>query len=634
MPMTGRRRRRRRNSTDATAITELGDAFTALHRRHRGKHALFERLTGPEQLWWRCCADAVRSRSAWLYGDQAEQCMALISGEDLARGDRTVTSAAAATLRMSRALAITDEEVALDLARQAAGSWRSAGAPAPVSAGLPLPRERALASVYPGLRGRVERLLAVLDRSDREPGNALATISVLMLAGAQPAGRTVRMPIALTATYAGQVIGVAGTLRLCAFPGGPAGLFPDPSAAQATPRYDRDFAHALNLAWALAAGNQSGARCALWRLELDPTLEAWTVDGSSLGAAIFVAVHELLWRGPVSVPRVLTVPAGLFTGLRSRRATTGVLAGDSSGADGPANRKARRIRLGAVQGLVVKGLAAQSNGWQLVAPQTNQEPDQNHVPEAVRVSWVRTIHGADKRARHIRWGRIALLTVVVLGLAGFATERISAGAPTSAGGPPGLVFESNPPTAGLLTGPQLQALLVPISRFPASYIYENEQVANSGSTLEYVPYLLGCQDFEQLIELGSQGLGSAANASATFPNTKGTHEFNQGIFEFWNTGQAKAFFTNTRALLSSCFADAAAQEIYSTVHSATITGLPAFTDTIKTDIGIDTTLFAVQGLNVYFAGAYSPNSHVLPTAPSLSSLVIQLVANVHAHPAG
>jgi hypothetical protein len=54
-----------------------------VQRRQHGKHGLFEHLTGPEQLWWRCCGGAVRSSDAWLNGNQADQALALIRGEDL-----------------------------------------------------------------------------------------------------------------------------------------------------------------------------------------------------------------------------------------------------------------------------------------------------------------------------------------------------------------------------------------------------------------------------------------------------------------------------------------------------------------------------------------------------------------------
>ena len=269
--------------------------------------------------------------------------------------------------------------------------------------------------------------------------------------------------------------------------------------------------------------------------------------------------------------------------------------------------------LGAVGELAAKGRAARANGWQLVAPQANRDPDGARVPEVVRVSWAATARGADRHARQVRPLRIVLVVVAALVLASFVNARVSAG--TASGGavqaqPQAPVSTSLPPTAGLLTGPQLQALLVPVSRFPASYTFENELAGNSGPSLVDVPYLLGCDNFAQLPDLGSQDLGAAAEASATLQNTKDTNEFNQGIFQFWNHDQATAFFAKAHALLSSCFANT--QDIHNTVHSTATNGLPAFTDTMTTDIGIGATLFAVQGVSVYFAGAYSPNSHLIP----------------------
>jgi hypothetical protein len=69
------------------------------------------------------------------------------------------------------------------------------------------------------------------------------------------------------------------------------------------------------------------------------------------------------------------------------------------------------------------------------------------------------------------------------------------------------------------------------------------------------------------------------------------------------------------------------------VRTAATGARPAFTAVITTDINTDETLIAVQGVNVYFAGTFSPNSHVLPAKPALSSIVADLAADAKAQAA-
>jgi WD40 repeat protein len=66
-----------------------------VQERQLGKSDQFDRLTGSRQLWWRCCRDAVRARSAWLRQSQADQALKCIRvavafspyGKTLATGD-------------------------------------------------------------------------------------------------------------------------------------------------------------------------------------------------------------------------------------------------------------------------------------------------------------------------------------------------------------------------------------------------------------------------------------------------------------------------------------------------------------------------------------------------------------------
>jgi hypothetical protein len=630
------RRMRRRETVDETILAN--DALLAVQRRQFGKHALFERLTGPEQLWWRSCGSAARSSGGWPSGRQAEQLLALIRGEDLAHSDGAAAAAAAAVLSLSQALTIPDEGDARDLVNAAADDWRSA-CPAVVMPRTqpPLAVDRALARVVPSLRSRAAALLAGLDSAGQDPGQAMSAISILLMAGAEPQGRTVRSSVALTGTRSDDVIGVGGRLEVRTVPGGPAGLYPDPSMLLTLPASDRDLAPALDLAWQFAAGTGAEGRCVLWRLLLAPQLRTWTVDGTTLGAAFAVAVHQVLRQGPASVPRVLTRLAGFFSRLRPSCAVTGALMREPAGADiVEAGSPSRSLRLAAVDGLVAKSRVARANSWRLVAPLANRELDQARVPEALRMSWVATARDADRRARQVRLGRGALVVVVVLALVGLAYQRIPGVAPAPAAvytqrpqQPQVTLPPSPPPTAGLLTGPQLQSLLVPAAQFPANYEIENEQASNSGPTLEYGPYLLGCQDFSELPEIGTYDLGSAAEASASIDNDKQTNQFNQGIFEFWNQSGAATFFATARSLYNSCFTDV--EDVKYVLRPVDIDGLQAFAETETNDLGADTTIFAVKGVDVYFGGVYSFNSHVLPAVPSLSSLIKNLVANVDAH---
>jgi len=626
---------RRRETVDETVV--VSDALLAVQRRQSGKHALFERLTGPEQLWWRCCGSAVRSSSTWLSSRQAEQLLALIRGEDLARSDGATAAAATAALSLSQALTILDEEAARDLVNAAADGWRSAR-PAAVMPRTqpPLAIDRALARVAPTLRIRAAALLAGLDDASQDLGQAMSAISILLLAGPEPRGHTVRIPVALTGTRPGDVIGVGGRLEVRTVPGGPTGLFPDPSMLLAVPASDCDLAPVLDLAWQFAAGKGAEGRCVLWRLSLAPQLRAWTIDGATLGAAFAIAVHQALWRGPTSAPRVLTRLAGFFSRLRSGCAVTGELVWEQPEADiVEPGAPSRALRLGAVAGLVAKSRVARANRWRLVAPLTNRELDQGRVPEALQVSWAATARDADRRTRQVRVGRVALAVIAVLALAGLAYERIPGVAPTPVAvytqpppQPQVTLPPSPPPSAGLLTGPQLRSLLVPAAQFPSDYEVENEEIGDSGPTLEYVPYLLGCQDFSELSEIGTYDLGSAAEASATINNDKHTNQFNQGIFEFWNQGGASTFFATARSLYSSCFT--AVEDVKYVLRPVAINGVQAFSETETNDLGVDSMIFALKGVDVYFAGGYSFNSHVLPTVPSLSSLIKKLVANVDA----
>ena len=395
------------------AITELSGA---LAEGAPGSLPLFEKLTGDDQLRWRCCRDAAQSQPDWLSHDDHDRALRLISDTELQASHGAVSRAAKAADLVSGALAEAASGMSQALTR-AAGCW--ADSPAVLMAGgESFSPEKAAASAAPHLRERVARVLACLDSVTTDAGQAMVAICALLLAAGQPdAGRVVRVPVVFARPGERPASrGVAGTLELREFPPGPTGLFPDPRGMR-NRRADAAFDAGLRLAWQFAAGASRRGRCVLWSLSLDEGVPDYAIDGGSLGAAFAVALRELLRRPRGSRPGLFAVPRAFFVGLRpSARSPASLPCSSPQPTDQVTPRAADGPWLDRVGDMDAKLDAAQAKGLRLVAPAANRASAQ---PRAiVHVDWAETIHQADRYARRVRPMRIIVTAIAILAVAG------------------------------------------------------------------------------------------------------------------------------------------------------------------------------------------------------------------------
>lgn len=403
-----------------SAIIELEEALAGGKSR---SIQLYERLTGSEQLWWRCCRDAAQSQPYWLQHGDHDKALQVISDTELVASRGVVARAAEAADLVCRALVAPvgparPASALSEAVAQAADCWDSSPAVLMTEEPVSTP-ELAAASAHPALRDRVRQVLACLDNVSTDAGQAMVAICALLLAAEQPdAGRTVRVPVvfARPGEQPAASRGVAGTLELREFPPGPPGLFPDPRGMR-NRRADSLFDAGLGLAWQFAAGAGRGGRCVLWRLSLDAGVPDYAIDGGSLGAAFAVALRELLRRPRGSRPGLLAGPRAFFVGLRPRCAITGVLATQRPPAYGKvASPTADGPWLDKVGDMDAKLDAAKAKGLRLVAPAANRASA--HPPATVTVDWAETIHQADRYARRVRPARVAVTAAALIAVAG------------------------------------------------------------------------------------------------------------------------------------------------------------------------------------------------------------------------
>jgi WD40 repeat protein len=403
-----------------SAITELEQVLVT---GKPGGLQLHEKLTGGEQLWWRCCRDAVQSRPYWPRHADHDRALQVISGSELVASRGAVSRAAEAADLMCRALTEPAEPngppgTLSEIITRAADRWD--GSPIVLPAKQPVfAPDKAVASASPALQGRVGEVLACLDNIGANAGQAMAAICALLLAAERPdASRVAAVPVVFARPGARSPAsrGVAGILELREFPPGPAGLFPD-SRGMRNRRADPAFDAGLELAWQFAAGAGRGGRCVLWRLSLDGGAPDYAIDGGSLGAAFAVALRELLRRPRGSRLGLLAVPRAFFVGLRPRCAITGVLATQRPTAyDQPESRTGPW--LDKVGDMDAKLDAAKASGLRLVAPAANRD---SALPRATTpVHWAETIYQADRYARRVRPVRTALAVAAVLVVAGIS----------------------------------------------------------------------------------------------------------------------------------------------------------------------------------------------------------------------
>jgi WD40 repeat protein len=405
------------------AITELS---AVLAGGTAGGLQLFEKLTGSEGLWWRCCRDAAQGRHSWLVHSDHDEALRVIRDTELKDSRCAVWRAAEAAGLISRGLAAPagsarPGSLLREVVVRAADCWD--GSPAVLAAGgASLMPESAAASAVPSLRDRVGGVLACLDSVSTDARQAMVAICALLLAAARPdAGRVVRVPVVFARPGQGAVAprGVAGTLELREFPPGPAGLFPDPRELRSR-RTDPQFDAGLRLAWQFATGANRGGRCVLWRLSLDGGVPDYAIDGGSLGAAFAVALCELLRTSRGSRPAPLAVPRAFFTGLRPGCAITGVLASQRPSAYGqPASRTASGPWLDQVGDMDAKLEAAGAKRLRLVAPAANRASAQPRA--TVHVYWAQTIGQANRYVRRVRPVRTAITATALLAVIGTST---------------------------------------------------------------------------------------------------------------------------------------------------------------------------------------------------------------------
>jgi WD40 repeat protein len=396
-----------------SAITELSRALAA---GRPGGLQLFEKLTGNERLWWRCCLNAVQIQPSWLQYPDHDQALRLIRDTELVASAGAVLRAAEAVDLISQALATGTSVPAAQLSEltaHAIARWDDSLAE-PMSGATGFTPKRAVASAVPGLRDQVEAVLASLENVGTDGGQTMAAICVLLLAADRPdMGRAVRVPVVFERPGEKQASsGVAGTLELREFPPGPSGLFPDPRGLRIR-RADSAFDTGLRLAWQFAADAGRGGQCVLWRLSLDAGVPDYAIDGGSLGAAFAVALRELLRRPHGSGHGPLAALRAFFIGLRPKCAITGLLTERPPAAyEQSSARTAKGPWLDEVGGMDAKLEAARIKGFRLVAPAANRAAA--HPRAAVPVDWAETIQQADRYARRIRPIRTAIASMALV----------------------------------------------------------------------------------------------------------------------------------------------------------------------------------------------------------------------------
>ena len=409
----GRARNLGTGAPPAPAISELS---MVLSERTIGSLQLFEKLTGSEQLWWRCCRDAIRVQPSWLLDGDHDKALQVISDTELAASRGAVSRAALAADLVCRALAApsgpTYAATLREVAARAADHWDGSLAVL-MPGGASFAPEAAAASAVPHLQDRLRQVLACLDRVTTDARQAMVAICALLLAADQRGpDRVVSVPVVFARPGERSSRGVAGTLELREFPSGPAGLFPDPSGMRDR-RGDPAFADGLRLAWKFATTASRSPKCVLWRLSLDGGVPDYAIDGGSLGAVFAVALRELLRVPRGSRSRFLAAPRAFFIGLRPRCAITGALAMERPSAyEHQAPRAGGGPWLGKVGDMDAKLDAARVKRLRLVAPAANR------APEETGVDWAHTVHQADRYARRVRPVRTAVTAIAVLAMAG------------------------------------------------------------------------------------------------------------------------------------------------------------------------------------------------------------------------
>ncbi|WP_248958624.1 WD40 repeat domain-containing protein [Sphaerisporangium perillae] len=402
----------RRRLSHRTALEErFGDLAT---RRGASGGALLDRLIGREQLWWKCCQEAVREDPGWLFQSQAERWRSWINKNAPDDGPAGRNPADPAYL-VARALGCPFSPCRehLEALRPAAEAWDESRL---LPSGPPLGDFALPGRAVPGAPERVALRLGSLLDTASGPAQVMVGLTALLLAGAERRKRpVVRVSVVFDRADhgdTGQEDGTAGVLELREFPAGPVGLFPDPQAMAGASSGGHSFAASLSHAWQASPWVDKG-RCVLWRIVLsDRPSPALRISGGSLGAAFALGLREL-FRHPVSRRPSVAGLRGVVYGLRPTTAVTGRL---DEGA-----------RLRHVSGLGAKLQVARRKRWRLIAPEENRA-DISHPPATVK--FATTLRQADRYARQWRTGRLvtAAAVLAVATTTGMVVSKVQADA--------------------------------------------------------------------------------------------------------------------------------------------------------------------------------------------------------------
>jgi WD40 repeat protein len=373
-------------------------AFQELADRLSGKtpKQQFDAVVGAERLWWQYCQGGVRAQPDW---PAARERLSRLVGEQASSEDasRAFMAAIHATEAVAQALSggIPDADGSGDQhLRPAMRYWADAGLLVPASCGPGQIPGRTLSGMDPRLRRRLRAVMRVSDNQQGSAAWAMVALTALRLAGVRPRrGSITRVPVLFDRTDTAG--GISGVLEIREFPGGPAGLYPDPEAMSFT-LADEEFTRALAAAWSYASRGRTADHCVMWRLTIEGDVPVHSIGGGSLAAAFAVALREHIEKR-ASLRRPWTPVRAAFLGLRPRCAITGAIASGDA--------------LAAVGGMEAKIEAARARNWRLVAPESN-EAAVVHVPDGVHVYWAATLRQASRCAR--RWRPVRTSVAVLI----------------------------------------------------------------------------------------------------------------------------------------------------------------------------------------------------------------------------
>ena len=386
-------------------------AFQELEDRLSGKtpKQQFDAVVGAQRLWWQYCQDAVRAQPDWSAAHERLRHLSdeQASSEDASRSFMATIHATSAVAQVLAGdivdadgsggrhplAAVSGQDLRLIL-RPAMRHWTDAGLLVPASFGAGPVLDRTLSGVDPTLRRRLHIIMRVLDGQQGNAAWAMVVLTALRLADVRPRrGNITRVPVLFDrADTAG---GTSGVLEIREFPGGPAGLYPDPEAMSFT-LADEEFTCALASAWSYANRSRTVDHCVMWRLTLEGEVPVHSIGGGSLAAAFAIVLREHTEKR-VSRRRPWTPIRAAFLGLRPRCAITGAIASGDA--------------LAAVGGMEAKIEAARVRNWRLVAPKSN-EATVVHVPDGVHVYWAATLRQASRYAR--RWRPVRTSVAVLI----------------------------------------------------------------------------------------------------------------------------------------------------------------------------------------------------------------------------